>query len=340
MNIEDFFQMESKPKEKVLMYDFHNFMYRTIFAAQNEYMKSISDPNQTSNKEDIYLYWRNFMIGNLFGYVKQFQPDKLIISVDSRTSWRKQRYPSYKAGRKEKLKESPINFDEFYPIANEFIADLRRILPNVYVIEVDNCETDDVIAILAKEVFYNDDVIILSTDGDFKQLLQYSNVRVFNPDSKVKNFVNCLNPKEELNLKVVIGDGGNGQGDNIPNILVMEGYERVGNRTIGVGEKVAQKILENGFDSKFVIEKVCEKYPSISEEDAKTKIKENYLRNLLLISFESIPVEIKNKIIESYKAYSIKSYIGKNVFDFLVAKKIRKVMDEFQIYTMYLKKLG
>lgn len=340
MNIEDYFEAETKPREKVVMYDFHNFMYRTIFAAQNEYMKSISDPNQESNKSDIYLYWRNFMLSNIFGYVKQFQPNKFIISVDSKRNWRKDVYSNYKAGRKEKLKESPIDFEEFYPVANEFINDLKTIIPNMYVIEIDNCETDDIIAVLSKEVFSHDEVIILSTDGDFKQLLQYKNVKIFNPDSKVKSFVTCMNPKEELNLKIVIGDGGNGQGDNIPNILVMDGYEQTGNRTIGVGEKVAQKILEHGIDSDFVIKKVCEKYPNISPSEAKDKIKSNYQRNLELISFESIPTEIKDKIISGYKSYQLKTYNGKILFDYLHTKKIKRVAEEFQIYSIYLKKLG
>lgn len=342
MNLDDFFEVDTinKPSEKVLMYDFHNFMYRNIFAANNEYTRSISDPNQTSNKNDIYIFWRNFMIANLFGYVKQFQPNKLIVSVDCKRNWRKEVYFNYKAGRKDKLKESVINFEEFYPIANEFIQDLKKILPNVYVLEVDNCETDDIIAVLVKDIFKNDDVIILSTDGDFKQLLQYSNVRIFNPDAKIKNFINCVNPKEELNLKVVIGDGGNGVGDNIPNILVMEGYEQVGDKTIGVGEKIAQKILEHGIDSDFVIKKVCEKYPSISPDEAKEKVKQNYLRNLELISFDNIPSIIRNRIIEYFKSYEIKSYNGKNVFDFLISKKIRKVAEEFQIYSPFLKKLS
>lgn len=342
MDLDEFFEVEvsQKPREKVLMYDFHNFMYRTIFAAQNEYMKTISDPNQMSNKQDVYLFWRNFMIANLFGYVKQFQPTKLIISVDCKRNWRKDIYPNYKAGRKDKLKESAVDFEEFYPIATEFIQDLRKTFPNVYVLEVENCETDDIIAVLAREIFRRDDVIILSTDGDFKQLLQNSNVRIFNPDSKVKNFVQCLNPKEELDLKVVIGDGGNGAGDNIPNILVMEGFEQVGDRTIGVGEKVAQKILENGIDSDFVVKKVCDKYPSISPDQVKEIVKKNYLRNLELISFDNIPMMIKERIIEAYKSYEIKPYNGRLVFDFLNTKKIRKVAEEFQIYSPFLKKIG
>lgn len=354
MDINNFFEVEES-KKKIVLVDYNGLMMRLIFGAQNQYLNSIKDQYQETNTEDLYRFWKIGMINSIFKFIKQFQPDKMFLAVDCKKSpyWRKDFYPPYKEGRKEKLDASAIDFKEFYKVANEFLEELKTILPNIYVMNLEKCEADDIIAVLSRDVFNEHDVTVISSDGDFKQLLKYSHIKLWNDDSRVKSYMNCINPKEELNLKVIIGDGGNNQGDNIPNILVMEHLPN-GLKTIGVGEVAAQKILEKGLDSDFVIEKVYDKYnefegtgkkkrvikENIGKEDIQKIVKENYHRNLKLISFDEIPIEIKNKIIEGYEKYELGNVNGKEVFNWVIKHEVNLIVDSFQVYSPLLKHLG
>ncbi len=334
MNMEDYFDTE-RTKLKVVMVDFNNLAHVKLFGANSSYLQKVSDPNYQMTPTDLYDIWKNYMVQSLFDFVKNFKPDKFIIAVDSK-SWRKKFYSEYKGNRDAQREASTVDFETFYPVMNQLVEDLKQILPNAIILKVDESEVDDIIAVLSKTTFKDDDVIIVSTDKDFRQLLQYKNVRIYNPDSRVKAFVTSLNPKEELNFKVMIGDSG----DNIGNILKMPStFDSVGEKSIGVGPAVAEKILSEGLESEYVIERVLNKYPNISNEAIIKHVKENYQRNLKLISFEHIPLEIQKRIQEEYSKYQIKKFSQMSCFTWLIENKIRLVADNLQTYSMFLKEL-
>jgi 5'-3' exonuclease len=349
MNMEDYFD-GPKEKKKILIHDWSNLAHRIIFVAQSDVEKSILDAHQESNPEDIYTFWKIHMVKSILEFNKMFKPDKLVIALDCKWNWRKKIYPDYKGGRDEKRQESKVDFKVFYPIMEEFTQVLKTKFPNVIFHKTDDAEADDSIAILSKEVFKDDEVVIVSTDRDYKQLLQYDHIKVYNPDYRTRDFMNSPNPKEELNLKIVIGDAG----DNIPNILVMKGFEKEDERAIGVGEVVAQKILEEGLESDFVLNKVHEKYneyegtgkkkkcikETLTKEMIKEKVKENFQRNLKMISFEQIPVEVKNRIIEDYNKYTLKPINTHEFFNWLIEIECREVVGTFPQYAPHLKKIG
>jgi hypothetical protein len=155
--------------------------------------------------------------------------------------------------------------------------------------------------------------------------------------------VNCLNPSLELNQKVIIGDGG----DNIPNILVLpEKYPHKNlARKIGVGPVMADKILENGVDSDFVVKKVLESYPtlsSVNSEDnillenkvndrdlVKKLVKENYQRNRILIDLSCIPSEYVDRILESWKSYINKGINPKGIYTLLYGNGFIKLYEDY-----------
>lgn len=346
MNLEDYFDTE-RTKEKVLMIDFNNRAHAAIFGANQQYLKNVSDPNYQMSESDLYDIWKNYIVQNIFDYVKEFKPSKLIIAIDS-SSWRKEVYPEYKGKRDDQRKASAVDFEKFYPVMRTLIDDLKNVLPNVYVLKVEKSEVDDIIAVLSKITFQNDEVIIVSNDKDFQQLLQYKNVKIYNPLSKVKSFVECLDPKKDLKIKVCVGD----PGDNVGNILTMGNRDYNGEKMIGVGEATAEKILEEGLDSDYVIDRVGLKYNTITNEKKKEfafdkiskeeiikTVKENYERNLKLISFEHIPLDIQKKIQDEYSKYQLKKFSQMNLFTWLVENRIRNVADNLQTYSMFLKEL-
>lgn len=72
------------------------------------------------------------MIHSTYLLVKKFDADQLIIAHDQGSSWRKKIYPEYKAPRAKGREESPIDFKIFFKVMDEFIADFKKAIPNVY----------------------------------------------------------------------------------------------------------------------------------------------------------------------------------------------------------------
>jgi 5'-3' exonuclease len=221
--------------------------------------------------------------------VKDFTPTKLIIAIDAGNYWRTSYYKEYKENRKSIRQASIINFDVFFKVLNEFTENLKTLLSNVCFLTVPTCEADDLIAVLTKYIYPNDEVICISTDRDMYQLLQYQNYKQYNA---VKHqYIECLDPKTYLLTKIMTGD----RGDNIPNVKK------------GIGKVHIAKILSENLDTWLDSDKIN---------------RSNFERNFQLISFEAIPSEIVNQIIKTYNEYQYKKFIPYNFFNFLIKEKI------------------
>lgn len=338
--MEKYFDFGNSAKtNNVVLVDYHNMMYRGIFSAQNKYEKSLKDMNTKTTEDDLYLFWKEYIISSLLEFIKTFNADKVVVCVDSKPSWRKKHFSDYKAQRKEMLDASRVDMEKFYPIADEFLEELKTVIPNIYILKVDSAEGDDLIAILSRKIFGNDEVTIVSTDGDFKQLLEKKNIKLYNPLGKEDaKFVNVDNPQRELRIKVICGD----TSDNIPNILVMSSeYKQTGDRRIGVGPAVAESIMEHGIDSEYVIDKVIKKYPTIKREEITKQVKENINRNATLIDLSNIPVELVSNIVDAYNNYQISSFNTKTFIEFLTKHGLYKVyFDNIRNVTNYFSKLS
>lgn len=284
---------EVERKKNVVIIDGHNMLFRTVFIADG-----IAGPEEDFNT------WKMFMITNIMDYIKQFNADKLIITFDSKNYWRKEIYPEYKAHRKAQRSKMTVDFEKFFPIAKIFIKDLRESFTNIYVLEVDRCEGDDIIAILAKDKFRECNVIAISTDKDMWQLHKLPNYKQFDPIKKV--FANCLNPQRDLDIKILSGD----RGDNIPGVKHR------------CGPATAAKMLDSGL-----------------EDLNDPIIAENYELNKKLIDFNHIPIDIKNAILEKYDNYDIKEYNGRKIYNFLMEHEIGGLIDNLQVLKEQLNKL-
>lgn len=156
--------------------------------------------------------WKNYfldsMLVNLSNYINVLKADRVIITLENRT-WRKTFYPLYKANRAA-AKEEDDKLELFYEAVNE-AADFMRDFTNTKVIRADESEGDDIIAVLTQKFSADgDQTTIVSTDGDFKQLLRYKGVKIFNPIKKT--YVSGGYSHLEYITKLVKGDAG----DNIP----------------------------------------------------------------------------------------------------------------------------
>jgi DNA polymerase I len=300
-SLSDLFADEEKvnveDKKKVLLFDSNNLAWRTVFTAVHF--------NPEDNEK--FFFFRYLFLNNIFQNIKKFKPSKVVLSFDARNSWRYEVFSGYKQNRKQAREKSVIDFEKFYPVLDTFKADIKETFSNIYLLQIPRCESDDSLAVLAKQCFTEkDDVIIISNDGDMRQLIT-KNVQVYDPMKA--SFVKGINPKQELLIKILSGD----KSDNIPGIKKR------------LGKKTATKIIDNGLEM------------FLESSDAITK--DNYERNKKLVDLNCIPEDVKNSIVESFNKYSLSSLDIKKVISFFVKHKLKKMMDTWQEYSEYLKEI-
>lgn len=155
----------------------------------------------------------------------KFEPDHVVFNAEGR-SWRKEIDPYYKQNRTDaRNKQTEVEKEEmqmFFDMVNDFL-EFVDTKTNATLLRDEQCEADDMIAGWIK-AHPNDMHIIISTDGDFVQLIapnvqQYNPVQenlytlqgVFNTKGKpAKNkkgeLLECPDPELSLFLKTVKGD--------------------------------------------------------------------------------------------------------------------------------------
>lgn len=296
-------------KKKLLIIDVMNVVYRTVFTANKE------DPLDKK-----FLFWKHLFLDTILSYIKQFEPDRCIMAIDDKYSWRKSIYPEYKAHRKKARAKSPVDFDSFHPVLDEYMEQLKTVFSNIHFIKVANCEADDIIAIITKERTNEFNVVNISVDSDMFQLMKFRNYKQF--DSRNNNFFAHINAEKELTVKILTGDSS----DNIQGVI-----ERC-------GPVKANKLLEEGLDDLFKNgHDITKQGEHIHIEGS--EIEANFKRNKQLIDLSMIPYEYEEKILDVYDNYVINKSRRNKVFNFLTDNRLVELMDRFEQYTPYLKNI-
>lgn len=219
---------------------------------------------------------RHMILNSLRTYKQKFGRvyGKMVIACDDKNYWRKQIFPFYKASRKKSREESDIDWVGMFEVLNKIRQEVKDNLPYT-VIQVDNCEADDIIATICTRT--TEDIIILSADKDFIQLHR-ENVIQFDPIRK-RN-VQVENPSRYLKELIIRGDSG----DGVPNALSP------GNSFVdGIKQKsVRSNKLEVWLDMEW------DELRKIDE------LKDGIDRNKQLIDLFEIPDDIKEKIWSEY----------------------------------------
>ena len=127
------------------------------------------------------------------GYaIKLFNPVKCIIVFDGAggSLKRKKIYPDYKAHRANKIRinrayaDNSTSQNEQESLKNELMRTIQYLdcLP-VSVMSIDNIEADDTIAYISNQHYKDNDIIIMSADKDFLQLID-NRIKVWSPTKK------------------------------------------------------------------------------------------------------------------------------------------------------------
>lgn len=154
---------------------------------------------------------------------KELSTDYLIFALDSKSSFRKEIYPEYKANRKESAKDLITQLE----IAISWIEKM-----GFGTLMVDGFEADDIISSVTKLAKENFNVRIISNDKDLYQLIDKDRVLVY--DWVKKSLIDeqkCIEkfgikPQNFIDFQAILGDSS----DNVPGVK-------------GIGQKGASKLI-------------------------------------------------------------------------------------------------
>ena len=248
---------------------------------------------------------RHMILNSVRNYQKKYAPDygEIVLCTDSSHTWRKDFYPMYKANRKKTRDASDLDWKMLFDTLQVVKEEIRDNFPYRYMY-VEQCEADDIIAILVKHA--REKVMIVSGDKDFQQLHKYDYVKQWSPN--LNKLITCDNPDLFLKEHILTGD----KSDGIPNILSNDDC---------FAEGIRQTPLRKGIKDSYL-------RMTIEKDD---KYYRNYLRNQTLIDLEFIPQNIEDKILNEYEnTIPVK---GK-VFDYLRVHRLNELLNHVEDFTL------
>lgn len=266
----------------------------------------IAISNIFTQKMDVSEHLVRHMILNslrMYNLKHRKEYGQMVIACDG-GSWRKQIYPQYKAHRKANRDDSGLDWTEFFRILTLVRNEIAENFP-YKVVHINNIEADDVIGTLTEKTQnfgQHEPVMIISSDKDFIQLQQYSNVKQFSP--MIKSFIKEKDPVKYLFNHTVRGDSG----DGIPNILSPD------NTFV---DKIRQKPVS--------AKRVEEWYASRSSLDTvmNQETYRNFQRNTALIDLSKVPQDKKDSIINTFD--SAKPNL--NILNYLISKRCTQLIE-------------
>lgn len=258
------------------------------------------------NKVNDESMLRHMILNSLRMYNKKFKDKygQMVLACDS-SSWRRDYFPQYKANRRSGRDESDFDWAEAFRIMHQVKDEIKENFP-YKVIHIDKCEADDIIATMVEhtqQFGQYEEVMIVSSDHDFKQLQKYDNVKQFSP--MTKKFVEETHPRQNLQLKILTGDAG----DGIPNVLSHDDTFVNGDRQTPLSKKKKEAILEDLAEGELLYAASWYR---------------NYCRNETLIDLSKTPDELQEKIIDEF--WITVNNVGKTL-PYLINKNMKMLIE-------------
>jgi hypothetical protein len=152
----------------------------------------------------------------------------------------------------------------------------------------------------------HEDILILSSDGDFLQLQMYNGkkytVKQYNPSQK--KYIVSPDPLLDLKEKIIRGD----KGDGIPNIFSPADCFVNELRQKPITKGVLDKLLNESHDK---------------WQDSTAA--EGFMRNETLIDLRLIPADVKNRILNTYD--ETKPAPRNKLLNYFIEYKLKNLMD-------------
>lgn len=248
---------------------------------------------------------RHMILNSIRMYRQKFHKEfgEMVIVADGTKNWRKDVFPQYKAARKKNREESKIDWNEMFRIINMVREEISENFP-YKVMHVNGCEADDVIAQIAletQEFGKYEKVMIVSADGDFKQLQVHENIKQYSP--LTKKLVKEDNPRLYLAEHILKGDSG----DGVPNVLSDDNVFVEGRRQGVLSAKKKAALLDDP--------------RALGDE-----VYRNYCRNRRLIDLTECPVSVKEEIINNFDGQKVGMKKHK-VMNYLIKKRCKLLIE-------------
>jgi 5'-3' exonuclease len=259
-------------------------------------------------------------LNTILSYKKKYSKEygQVVIAADGRNYWRKEVFPYYKGDRKKGREKSDLNWHLIFECMAEVREDIRKYFP-YKVMHLDRSEADDVIAILAEWSQTNElassglyeepqKIMIISSDHDFLQLQKWDNIYQFSPMTKKQLKMSKRDLYEKYITHIVkAGD------DGIPGILGDDDtIVTEGKRMPSMSAKRLAEFMELG-------KAACRN---------ETEIR-NWDRNEQLISFDKIPQDIKDEIINEYIS-STPKLDRMQIMNYLIQNRCKLLLDRVE----------
>jgi 5'-3' exonuclease len=274
-----------------------------------------------------------------------FNADHVVFCLEGR-SWRKDYYEPYKRNRqvaRDKLSpreaEEDTAFWEIFDEFKNFITDKT----NCTVMQHKQLEADDLIAGWV-QAHPNDNHIIISTDGDFAQLIA-PNVRQYNGvsntiithegyfddkkrepiiDKKTGEAKPAPNPKWQIFEKCMRGDTSDNVFSAYPGVRVKGTKNKV-----GLTEAFEDKATKGFNWNNMMLQRWTD------HEGVEHRVLDDYNRNVVLCDLTAQPAEIKELITTTIKEHAVPKNIdqvGMRLMKFCAKWDMQRVADQAQSF--------
>lgn len=272
------------------------------------------------NKVDDEDLLRHMILNSLRQYRVKYGKEfgELVLCCDGKNNWRRGYYPQYKANRKKKREEDSFDWARAFEIMHEVKTEIFENFP-YKVIEVDECEADDIIGTLcenSQEFGQYEDIMIISADKDFLQLQRYANVRQYTP--LMKKEYKEESPLVGLIEKILTGDAG----DGVPNILSDDDVFVDGRRQTPLSKKKKEAIKED------LIMATINRHAEGELLHAASWYR-NYQRNETLIDLTKTPERLKKQIVEKFSSQD-QAPNKSLVFPYLINKNMKMLIESVE----------
>lgn len=273
-----------------------------------------------------------------------FNADHVVFCLEGR-SWRKDFYQPYKRNRQDARDAlSPREAEEdkvFWEIFDEF-KDFITTKTNCTVLQNSVLEADDLIAGWIQN-HPNDNHIIISTDGDFAQLIA-PNVKQYNGvsnttithegyfddkgkpviDKKTKAVKPAPNPEWLLFEKCMRGDTSDNVFSAYPGVRVKGTKNKVG-LTEAFEDKKTKGFAWNNL--------MLQRW--VDHEGVEHRVLDDYNRNVILCDLSAQPVEIRELINNAIKEVEPKdiSQVGMRLMKFCAKWDMQRIADQAQLFS-------
>lgn len=287
----------------LIVHDLSSIFYNSVH-------EFCSRENATDIEENILRGMILTRINYINKKLSKGKPFKVVVAIDSRRYWRRDIFSNYKAKRKVDRENSKIDWNSIFEKWRKIIEEYKQNIPFIF-IEVDGAEADDIHAAIAFKLHDEFEKIInVSVDEDIAQLMRlFENIEQYS--IRRKKMITLESVNYDLFTHIVKGDSG----DGIPNILsdlntLVEGIRQESVTKVKVEEWRNNGGLRNP-------EKFC----------TNSNMLERFKMNKLLIDFDEIPIELIDKIYDTYENYKIPKL---RCFDYLIKNKLTKLMEDFK----------